>query len=184
MSWEPIDPRSVANFIIKLAEVENKPVTNLSLQKIVYFVHGLFLKRFGRALISGYFEAWKFGPVHPMLYDSFKGYGSNAICDVAYRVDLLTGERAEVQIPMDVDLQSTLRNFARPYLDMSPGRLVDLSHSKGSPWDILTTDSAGGERKYGLRITQEHIEERFKFHKVSISEIPHIGEPNEESPPT
>ena len=119
-----------------------------------------------------------------MLYDTFKDCGPNPITNFAYRVDLLTGERSEVEFPLNAELQTTLKDFARPYLNMSPGRLVDLSHSKDSPWDILTRDGVSGERKYGLRITQKHIEERFKFHKISITNTPRIGEPNEESPPS
>jgi uncharacterized phage-associated protein len=184
VNWEPIDPRSVANFVIKLAKEDGKKITNLSLQKIIYFINGLYLTRFSNNLISGYFEAWRFGPVHPMLYDSFKEFGPDSIETFAYRVDLMTGEKSEVEIPESIYLQSVLKDFARPYLNMSAGRLVDLSHSKGSPWDVLTRTELDGERKYGLRITNKHIEERFKFHKVSITDEPRIGEPNEESPPT
>jgi uncharacterized phage-associated protein len=184
MKWEPLDPRSVANFIITLAREDQKPITNLSLQKILYFINGLFIGRFEENLVSGFFEAWRFGPVHPMLYEAFKDFGPNPITSFAYRVDLMTGHRSKVEIPEDPHLQSLLKDFARPYLSMSPGRLVDLSHSKDSPWDVLTKTSIGGERKFGLRITDELIKERFKFHKVAIAENPRIGEPNEESPPS
>jgi uncharacterized phage-associated protein len=67
------DPRVVANAIIDRAAQEGQPVTHIALQKLLYFAHGLFLLRHRKPLVSGYFEAWTYGPVHPAVYGAFTG---------------------------------------------------------------------------------------------------------------
>ena len=54
-------------------------VTNLALQKLLYFAHSIFLIEAKRPLVSGYFEAWQYGPVHPAAYSAFKTAGSSPI---------------------------------------------------------------------------------------------------------
>ena len=49
-------PISVANFIIELANKHNLPVTNLQLQKILFFVQGFSLAEYQSSLINGKFS--------------------------------------------------------------------------------------------------------------------------------
>ena len=56
-------------------------VTQMKLQKMVYFAHGYHLARYNEPLIREEFEAWKFGPVVPSIYQSYKLYGSDMIID-------------------------------------------------------------------------------------------------------
>ncbi|WP_371876759.1 Panacea domain-containing protein [Sphingomonas sp. DG1-23] len=178
----PLDPRSVANLIIKLAVDHQRPVTNLSLQKILYFIHGRFLVENDEPLLDGYFEAWQYGPVHPLIYDSFKDQGSRPLIEPATRRDLLSGRQIPVDIPDNAQLCSFINEVTLPYLKLSAGRLVDLSHARGSPWDALTRQF-DGTRTYGMRITEQNIKDKFRFHKVSVGKNPSVGEPHEESPP-
>lgn len=92
----PFDARSVANFILDLAERDDRSVSNLVLQKLAYFAHGTFLSRTGRPLVAGEFEAWKHGPVHPHIYNAFKGYGAEAIQRRAETINPVTQERSPV----------------------------------------------------------------------------------------
>lgn len=177
-----LDPRSVANVIIEEARSRGLSLTHLSLQKILYFIHGKYLIESGHPLMSGYFEAWPFGPVHPLIYDAFKDRGAEPLINPATKRDLISGRTIAVEKPSDDSVSRFVRDIALPYLRLSPGRLVDLSHAKESPWDVLTrTDT--GRRSYGMRITEDLIKNRFRFHKISIGVSPRIGEPNEESPP-
>lgn len=43
--------------------------------KLLYFAHSIFLIEGKRALVSGYFEAWQNGPVHPAAYAAFETTG-------------------------------------------------------------------------------------------------------------
>ena len=87
-----LDPRVVANLVIKEAARRRRPTTNLSLQKILYFIQGKYLAKHGVPLMQGYFEAWQYGPVHPLVYDCFKQSGAAPITEPArHRRDLLSG---------------------------------------------------------------------------------------------
>src|SRR5437868_3452952 len=60
---------------------EGKPVTQMKLQKMVYFANGYHMVKYNEPLIKESFEAWKFGPVVPTIYENFKLYGSHPIAD-------------------------------------------------------------------------------------------------------
>jgi uncharacterized phage-associated protein len=60
----PYDPRAVANLLLDLADRDDLAITNLVLQKLLYFAHGHFLIRTRCPLVQGGFEAWTYGPVH------------------------------------------------------------------------------------------------------------------------
>lgn len=176
-----LDPRSVANLIIRLACERGQPTTHLALQKILYFIHGRHLIERGQPLLSGYFEAWPYGPVHPLIYDSFKDRGAQPLKEFASKRDLMSGLEIPVDEPKISGISTLIEDLAVPYLKLSPGRLVDLSHARNSPWDVLTKTASS--REYGMRITDEHIISRFRFHKISVDQAPRAGEPHEESSP-
>src|SRR5712671_6840917 len=71
---KPVDPRAVANLLLKEARVRGQRVSNLKLQKLLFLCHALYLVRTGRPLVRGSFEAWQYGPVHREAYDAFKGF--------------------------------------------------------------------------------------------------------------
>src|ERR1700743_3270603 len=63
---------------------EGNPITQMKLQKIVYFAQGVYLNLFNKPLVREAFQAWKFGPVVPDIYRIFKFYGSKPITDTDY----------------------------------------------------------------------------------------------------
>ena len=67
------DPRVVANLILDIRDELNLETTNLELQKLLYFSHAFSLNRFDVPLVSGFFEAWKNGPVNPAVYLAKQG---------------------------------------------------------------------------------------------------------------
>ena len=68
----------LANYIVDKCIKDNVPITNLQLQRILYFVQKDFLKR-GSQAFSDYIEAWAFGPVVPNVYFCFCGFGAMPI---------------------------------------------------------------------------------------------------------
>ena len=89
----PYDARSVANLLLDEADRLGIEITNLSLQKLLYFAHGFCLVEDRKPLVNGHFEAWRHGPVHPLAYHAFKDVGRMPISFRADRVDPLTGEK-------------------------------------------------------------------------------------------
>lgn len=176
-----VDPRGVCNLMLEEAGAR-KPITNLALQKLLYFVHGLHLIETKRPLVLGYFEAWKFGPVHPAAYKAFKRAGDQPITFRALKQDPLTGaETAIPNPPPDGEIADHVHRVMSLYSRMSPGQLVELSHAKGAPWDFVV-HKARTSMAFGLRIPDDVILDRFKYHKVSIGTVPSEGEPREDAP--
>ena len=68
----------LANYIVDKCIKDNVPITNLQLQRILYFVQKDFLKR-GSPAFSDYIEAWEFGPVVPNVYFCFCGFSAMPI---------------------------------------------------------------------------------------------------------
>jgi uncharacterized phage-associated protein len=178
MAW---DPRAIANLMLDEAERSGFPLKNLALQKLLYFAHALFLVERKRPLVSGYFEAWTYGPVHPTAYQAFKVAGADDINFRAERVNPATGECSEVPVPDDRDIRRHVARIMQTWGRLSTGRLVDISHARGAPWDYIQ-HKGRTSLAFGLRIPDEVIRERFKYHKVSVGHSPAIGEPSEDSP--
>lgn len=68
----------LANYIVDKCIKDGTPITNLQLQRILYFVQKSFLKRGFRAF-SDDIEAWRCGPVMPNVYFYFCGFGAMPI---------------------------------------------------------------------------------------------------------
>ncbi|HAK38656.1 type II toxin-antitoxin system antitoxin SocA domain-containing protein [Streptococcus sp.] len=75
----------LANHIIAVAQGKNLSITNLQLQKVMYFT--IRLARLEKSenddelkkLYDKKFYVWKYGPVVPEIYDKYKKFGSNPI---------------------------------------------------------------------------------------------------------
>lgn len=175
------DPRSIANYILELAEEDDRQVSNIMIQKLVYFCHAYFLHEHDRPLVTGYFEAWTYGPVHPALYKSFKIYGANKITGKADKTNLLTGEVVEVESVNDKSARRTIRTVMSNLAKLSIGQLVDLSHAPNGPWHF-TVENSKTEANLGLRIADDVTKERFKYLKLAVGKPPRSGEPDEDAP--
>lgn len=46
-------------------------MTNLKLNKLVYFAQAVSLKQYGVPLFSDEIQAWSYGPVEPEVYHAF-----------------------------------------------------------------------------------------------------------------
>ena len=179
----PHDPRAIANLMLDEAHVRGIKISNLALQKLLYFAHGIYLLRTeGQPLVSGYFEAWQFGPVHPAVYRAFKGAGSDAIEIRAVAKDPLTGKTRELPMPTDEDVKELIAEVVWRYGKLSPARLVDLSYAKGSPWDVIV-DKGRTKVAFGMRIPDSVIRDRFQHHKVSVDASARAGEPPSDDTP-
>lgn len=67
-------------FLYKAAQEDQELLSNLKLQKLVYYAQGLHLVVFdGEPLFRDRIEAWAYGPVVPNLYHFYKSNGSGGI---------------------------------------------------------------------------------------------------------
>lgn len=137
---------SVANYFIGLAEASHSPIKILRLMKLTYIAHGFMLAILDRTALNPRFdcvEAWKYGPVIPSVYHSFKRNGNNPI--VEKTVILQNEEKSaddyvvEVVTPeLDGEEEKKVCNLVwKMYQGYDDGKLVDLLHKQGSPWALV-----------------------------------------------
>ncbi len=69
----------VARYVIDYSWSKHVPVSNLRLQKILYFVQAEFLVEKDRPCFDDVICAWTFGPVVPSVYYEYKVFGSASI---------------------------------------------------------------------------------------------------------
>jgi uncharacterized phage-associated protein len=71
---------AVADYILgKIVMDEGDSITNLKLQKIVYYCQAWNMALHDAPLFDDPIEAWVHGPAVPALYRRFKKYGFNAV---------------------------------------------------------------------------------------------------------
>lgn len=128
------DGRDLANFILDYTDENGITVTNLSLQKIVYFCHVWFLVYADKPLVKQNFEAWEFGPVLPYLYRTFKEFKDKKITKRAKKLDQITGNEIIASIKLSKDEESQLEKIVSFYSKLPANQLVEESHILGGPW--------------------------------------------------
>lgn len=154
-----LDARSVANLILDECQAMSLRVTNLSLQKLVYFCHGWVLAKTGQPLVRHGFEAWQYGPVIPYLYRDFSDQESSPITRRAERLDPITGERQTATYQVDAATLEVIRSVLRFYGRLRPGTLVELSHAEDGPWHAVWNHT--GRVNPGMKIGNDSIRKYF-----------------------
>lgn len=153
------DVRSVANLVLDFADRMNIQVTNITINKVVFFLHAWYLAKTGTPLVSAKIEAWNYGPVFRELYWEFKEFGKDRITSRAMRRNPATAEKELCKESFtDSDLEF-LNPLLEKYLGLSAGKLVELSHEPGGPWDRVYNHL--GESNPGMKISDEIIRDFF-----------------------
>lgn len=112
---------TIAKYIINWCNDNSIRITNLKLQKLLYFLQGEIVKRTGNQLIREDFYAWKLGPVIPEVYNVFSMYSSSTI------------PKQKISHDLEPQLKSHINDVLSKYARRSAWDLVDLSHCQ-DPW--------------------------------------------------
>jgi len=128
----------VSEFYIKIANDESlggDGMTNMRLQKLLYFAQGKHLAATGRPLFDETIKAWPYGPVVPPAYNKYKKYSNGTIETPVsiYTSDVF--DNTEIKTILDV------ARWAEVYSTIA---LMNITHAVGSPWyDTFNTDRYG-----------------------------------------
>ena len=66
-------------FLLKADPEEGELISNLKLQKLLYYAQGFHLALYDSPLFTETVEAWMHGPVVPAVYHAYKEYGAESI---------------------------------------------------------------------------------------------------------
>ena len=64
----------IARYVIERCSRQNKTISNLKLQKILYFIQAEFLIAKHQPCFAEKIQAWDFGPVVPEVYYTYSMY--------------------------------------------------------------------------------------------------------------
>lgn len=110
----------VADYVINWCHDENINITNLKLQKLLYFLQGEIFKKTGKRLISDDFYAWRLGPVIPEIYLNYAIYSSTLI------------PRQKPSKLLENDIKN-INEILKKYAYQPAWNLVELTHAE-DPW--------------------------------------------------
>lgn len=134
----------VADYFLTLANEDvGDSISNLKLQKLVYYAQGFSLALRDKALFDETIEAWAYGPAIRALYHKYKDNGANAI-DKPENVDFTK---------YDDDVKSLLNQVYQEYGQFSAWKLREMSHEE-EPW-------ARGDARAGKIITIKDLKKYF-----------------------
>jgi uncharacterized phage-associated protein len=170
MNERPLDPRSLANYILAERKRFGYETSNLELQKLAVFAYAKYLKTYGEKLCEGYFEAWEHGPVHPLLYREFKKYGAAPITEPASETNLITGASRVVPVPNDNKRCAHISETILQLRTLTASQLRAKSHAKGSSWHKIWESAKINLASHTI-IPDNVVREEFNRHILSIVDI-------------
>lgn len=137
----------IAAYIINKSIDDNNPVSNLKLQKLLYYVQAASLVFREKELFYEDIKAWQYGPVVESVYLEYKYYSRYTIC-----------EKRELSLEIDIESKELIDEVLKSKAIFTAYDLVRLTHEE-SPWK---------NTYLGETIKKDSIKEYFENHKERI----------------
>jgi uncharacterized phage-associated protein len=129
----------VANRVVAECDEERgEIISNLKLQKMLYYLQGFFIAVFDKKLFEEPIVAWPYGPVVEAAYHYFKKFENGAIS--------LAGN--EKMTDLYGDEYNLFKNVMEEYGQYSAIKLMQMTHEE-PPWSKAFNESPGSEITYG-----------------------------------
>lgn len=150
----------VCRYVINYSNDKDYGISNLKLQKVLYFIQAYFLISTPEQCFRERIEAWDFGPVVPEAYREYKQFGSSNIPNVSYYVEMNFDDfwkskvkkyRSEVILDGD---KKRIEAVVDRFSDHSATDLVEITHNQ-APWMDAYVPNRNNE------ITPQAIKEYF-----------------------
>lgn len=143
MSYSVID---ISHKIIASTDAsQGETISNLKLQKMLYYLQGFFIAVFDKRLFDEPIEAWQYGPVVRVAYNHFKEYGSSSI-------SLKEGEKI---LDLTKSENELFNEVLEEYGQFSAIKLMNMTHEE-LPWKKTFNENPQGV------ITDDLLKEYFK----------------------
>ncbi|NWN45913.1 Panacea domain-containing protein [Candidatus Phytoplasma pruni] len=111
-------------YLIKQARQKGiQDLTNLKLQKLMFYTYARYLAVHKKVLFDDHIEAWSYGPVIPNLYFTFRVFGNDVI-------DLTNTSGSDSQ---QIEGREEIKYILDKYGAMDPYALMEKTQSE-DPW--------------------------------------------------
>ena len=128
----------IARYVINYCNKKGYLISNLRLQKLLYFIQANFIMSKKKLCFSEPIECWQYGPVIRNVYLEFKVNGSDSIesIDKYEQYNLDTNSFDEVKFNFDFkneEDKELVEETIEYASEMTTRELVDITH-KQTPW--------------------------------------------------
>ena len=124
-----VDPINIVRYILFKYTYDGDLITNLKMQKILYYVYVWFLVNFKKPCFDEKFQAWPNGPVLRSVYKELKGFQSSPI-ETSFANLQCEQDLAELKNLLGKDLVCLIDEVYEEYGRMSAFELVNLTHKE------------------------------------------------------
>lgn len=151
LKQKEITCQDVADYFLAFANETGDPITNLKLQKLVYYAQAWHLANYSKPLFDDDFEAWVHGPVIRNLYFSYNKYGPSVI-----KSDL---KIQDVERKFAPETMKFLQEVAEVYMPYGAYHLERMTHQE-EPWNKARGHCAPDENCENI-ISKESMKEYY-----------------------
>lgn len=145
-----MEAKTIANFLVYIMSDAFDDLTNMKINKLLYFAQGHYIKKYNTPLFYDTIEAWEHGPVVPEVYFFYRKYGDKPITEYdSATVEEVTPEAEEV-------LYSVARNYGK----YTASVLRNMTHVVGSPWDLVYQEG-NTHIEIPLTLIQSYFDENY-----------------------
>lgn len=135
----------IAKYVVDRCYEHKNPISNLQLQKILYFLWIDYYEETSESLFKDHILAWSLGPVVPEVYNEFKQYGASRI-QKQYNIELTARDKRIVDRSVDHNAR------------FSAYDLVNRSHIRGGAWDTIFNNGKGDRYLIPYSLIKEKME--------------------------
>ena len=171
MKTETTTADRIADYLVWSAHDSGSFISNLKLQKLLYYVQAWHLAIFERPLFPEKFEAWVHGPVIPDIYRRFSDYQWRPIDLEVQRPQLTPGTVAFIEEvldeygPLDARRLEYLTHRETPWIEARGGL------SQDEPCHAVISEETM-RSCYRLRLTEAEIKEIIGDEPEPVADCP------------
>ena len=115
----------VAKYLVCKFNNEDKIITQLKLQKLLYFIEAYYMAAYDEdRLYKENFSAWMYGPVINEIYTKYKIYMSDPIYE----------DNCDNLVSLSDEVIDSLDTVYSAFGGFSAQDLIKITHRKDSPW--------------------------------------------------
>ena len=135
---------NLANYILKKCIDDKHPISNVQLQKILYYLQRESLRRYGCPLFADVIEAWGFGPCIPNVYYRWCASG----------VMRITLPFVEEYTPKAKDIPF-INEIIEKYRDKLPWEMSEFLPETDSAWAKIWDHTEGNKKEIPWDLIRE-----------------------------
>ncbi len=114
----PYAAMDIARYVINYCIDIDKPISNLKLQKILYYIQAAFLVERGEPCFEEDIVKWRHGPVQREVYNNFKGF-------IGGNIDEEQREYTEYIFHDDFSVEKIVRIFNPEVISLEDQEIID-----------------------------------------------------------